>query len=165
MAKRVASRRRKAAELRAEGLSLRQTAERLGVSFKTVHRDLEEWDRAHPKPTSTTCQNQGQNDTADVRHGDFRTALSDLVPGSVDVVLTDPPYPREFLPPDTWAFNALAMNEPARNLLGDEWKPLTEQQWVTGMHRIRKRALTIGDQKQIARLNQDLPPAEKEAAA
>ena len=98
MAKRVASRRRKAAEFRAEGLSLRETAARLGVSFKTVHRDLAEWDQTHPNQTAAACQNESQNDTANVRLGDFRTTLSDLVPGSVDAVITDPPYPREFLP-------------------------------------------------------------------
>lgn len=98
MAKRVASRRRKAAELRAEGLSLRQTAERLGVHFTTVRADLAEWDRTHPNQAPSVLENRGQNPTAHVRLGDFRTTLSDLVPGSVDVVITDPPYPREFLP-------------------------------------------------------------------
>jgi len=92
------TRRRRAAELRAEGLSLRQTAELLKVSFKTVHRDLAEWDQTHPNQAAAACQKQGQNDTADCRLGDFRTTLSDLIPGSVDAVITDPPYPREYLP-------------------------------------------------------------------
>ena len=34
----------------------------------------------------------------DLRHGDFRVVLADIPDGSVDVVLTDPPYPSEFLP-------------------------------------------------------------------
>lgn len=34
----------------------------------------------------------------DIRHGDFRTVLADLPDGSVDLILTDPPYPAEFLP-------------------------------------------------------------------
>ena len=34
----------------------------------------------------------------DIRHGDFRTVLADVPDGSIDVVLTDPPYPGEFLP-------------------------------------------------------------------
>lgn len=34
----------------------------------------------------------------DVRHGDFRQVLADLEPGSVDAIVTDPPYPDEFLP-------------------------------------------------------------------
>ena len=36
--------------------------------------------------------------TCDLRHGDFRVVLADIPDGSVDVVLTDPPYPKEFLP-------------------------------------------------------------------
>jgi site-specific DNA-methyltransferase (adenine-specific) len=31
-------------------------------------------------------------------HGDFRERLLELEPGSVDAILTDPPYPAEFLP-------------------------------------------------------------------
>lgn len=34
----------------------------------------------------------------DLRHGDFRTVLADIPDGSVDLILTDPPYPAEFLP-------------------------------------------------------------------
>jgi len=34
----------------------------------------------------------------DIRHGDFRDALADVEPASVSLVLTDPPYPREYLP-------------------------------------------------------------------
>jgi hypothetical protein len=36
--------------------------------------------------------------TCDLRLGDFREVLADIPDGSVDVVLTDPPYPAEFLP-------------------------------------------------------------------
>jgi len=34
--------------------------------------------------------------TVDIRHGDFREVLADLQ--SVDAIITDPPYPREYLP-------------------------------------------------------------------
>lgn len=34
----------------------------------------------------------------DVRLGDFREALADIEPGTVDAIVTDPPYPDEFLP-------------------------------------------------------------------
>lgn len=34
----------------------------------------------------------------DVRLGDFRTVLADIPDGSLDLILTDPPYPAEFLP-------------------------------------------------------------------
>ena len=33
----------------------------------------------------------------DIRLGDFRDTLSDIAAGSVDAVVTDPPYPREFI--------------------------------------------------------------------
>jgi ParB-like chromosome segregation protein Spo0J len=33
-----------------------------------------------------------------LHHADFRDALADLEPGSVDAIITDPPYPDEFLP-------------------------------------------------------------------
>jgi len=36
--------------------------------------------------------------TCDLRHGDFRIVLADVPDGSVDVILTDPPYPAKFLP-------------------------------------------------------------------
>jgi site-specific DNA-methyltransferase (adenine-specific) len=34
----------------------------------------------------------------DIRCGDFRVVLSDIPSGTVDAIITDPPYPREFLP-------------------------------------------------------------------
>ena len=98
MAKRITTRRRKAAELRAEGFSLREIAARLKVSHETVRVDLAEWDKTHPAACGQLSENRVRNLTPDVRLGDFRTALSDLTPGSVDAVITDPPYPREFLP-------------------------------------------------------------------
>lgn len=36
--------------------------------------------------------------TVDLRRGDFRQVLADLPEGSVDLVFTDPPYAKEFLP-------------------------------------------------------------------
>lgn len=92
-AKRLGIRRRRAAELRAQGLSLRPTAARLKVGLGTVHRDLAEWSRTHPD----AFHNGAPNGTLDVRLGDFRTVLADLPAGSVDAVITDPPYGRESL--------------------------------------------------------------------
>jgi ParB/RepB/Spo0J family partition protein len=37
-------------------------------------------------------------EACDLRVGDFRDVLADVEAGSVDLILTDPPYPREFLP-------------------------------------------------------------------
>lgn len=36
--------------------------------------------------------------SCDLRLGDFRDVLADIPDGSVDLILTDPPYPAEFLP-------------------------------------------------------------------
>ena len=35
--------------------------------------------------------------TTDLRHGDFKTVLADIPDNSLDLILTDPPYPKEFL--------------------------------------------------------------------
>ena len=66
--------------------------------------------------------------------------------------------------PGSWAFKVLPMNDPARELLPDEWISMTEQRWVTGLHHIRKQTLSVGDERQIARLKQEMPPAEALAA-
>lgn len=34
----------------------------------------------------------------DLRLGDFRTVLADIPDGSVDAIITDPPYPKEYVP-------------------------------------------------------------------
>src|ERR1035437_1089184 len=34
----------------------------------------------------------------DLRYGDFKTVLADIPDDSLDLILTDPPYPKEFLP-------------------------------------------------------------------
>lgn len=34
----------------------------------------------------------------DIRHGDFREVLASIEPGTVDAIITDPPYPREYWP-------------------------------------------------------------------
>jgi len=93
-AKRLGIRQRKAAEMRARGFSLRETAARLKVGLGTVHRDLAEWDRTHPD----AFHNGATDGTPDVRLGAFQTELADLPAGSVDAVITDPPYPAEYLP-------------------------------------------------------------------
>jgi len=41
---------------------------------------------------------QGVYDGLDIRRGDFREVLSDIPDHSVDIILTDPPYPQEYLP-------------------------------------------------------------------
>lgn len=46
--------------------------------------------RAEPVEERTTATG------VDIRHGDFRRVLDDIPDGTVDAIITDPPYPREF---------------------------------------------------------------------
>ena len=48
--------------------------------------------RAQPVESVTTIGD------VDIRHGDFREVLGDIEPGSVDAIITDPPYPQEYWP-------------------------------------------------------------------
>jgi hypothetical protein len=67
--------------------------------------------------------------------------------------------------PDTWAFKSLAMNARAREWLPQgEWVPMSEQQWVKGLYKMRKAALDVRDIKYIERLNTVQPPSEVMAA-
>jgi len=67
--------------------------------------------------------------------------------------------------PGTWAFKVLGKNDSTRYILcGEGWMSFTEQQYVRMLYRLRKDALTRGDEAYIARLN-TTPPPSKEAAA
>jgi hypothetical protein len=67
--------------------------------------------------------------------------------------------------PDSWAFKVLPMNDRACTWLTQgSWIGMTEQQWVTGLYKMRKLALGIRDIKYIERLNTSMPPVEEDAA-
>lgn len=63
--------------------------------------------------------------TVDIRHGDFRDVLADLQ--GVDAIITDPPYPREFLPLlddlAAWADKVLAPDGVLVVLFGQTYLP------------------------------------------
>jgi hypothetical protein len=63
--------------------------------------------------------------TVDIRHGDFREVLTDL--SGVDAIITDPPYPREFLPLlgdlAAWADQVLAPDGVLAVLIGQTHLP------------------------------------------
>lgn len=66
---------------------------------------VDEWEaeqRGEPEPADL-----------DIRRGDFRDVLLDIGPGSVTLVLTDPPYPAEYLPlwDDLGAWSASALGD------------------------------------------------------
>lgn len=106
-------------QLRQEGKSIRQIAERARVSVGTVHGDLSTVqnrtvglpDRIVGKDgRSRPAHKPNYNDKVrkepvlldqfdvDIRQGDFREVLSDIEPKSVKVILTDPPYGKKYLP-------------------------------------------------------------------
>lgn len=78
--------------------------------------------------------------------------------------------------PDVWAFKLKAVNESGIKWLNDalaslapdraglEWVDLTEYQYVFLLYRLRKDVLTLGDQRYLEKLNQEMPPAEVRAA-
>lgn len=73
-------------------------------SRRSLLLKVDEWEAAdRPAPAETDL---------DIRAGDFRDVLADVEPGSVALVLTDPPYPAEYLPLwddlGAWADAALA---------------------------------------------------------
>jgi hypothetical protein len=56
-------------------------------------REVESWRVREARAEATSMNTPTQ---VDIRHGDFREVLSDLT--DVDAIITDPPYPQEFLP-------------------------------------------------------------------
>lgn len=63
--------------------------------------------------------------TVDIRHGDFRDTLADLT--GVDAIITDPPYPHEFIPLlgdlATWADKVLGPDGVLAVLIGQTYLP------------------------------------------
>jgi hypothetical protein len=67
----------------------------------------------------------GDVSTVDIRHGDFRDVLADLT--GVDAIITDPPYPHEFIPLlgdlALWADKALRPDGIMAILIGQTYLP------------------------------------------
>jgi len=61
---------------------------------------LDPWaqDRAQLVRTARERQRTTNDDDPEIRRGDFADALADLEPGSVSLILTDPPYAQDALP-------------------------------------------------------------------
>jgi site-specific DNA-methyltransferase (adenine-specific) len=81
-----------------EALSILPTEElpNKAIELKRLERIAREYQAEEQRKTPPIAVLTRPN--ADIRHGDFRTALTDIPDGSVDLFLTDPPYPREYLP-------------------------------------------------------------------
>lgn len=67
-------------------------------SVADLRRELKHAKEQTPKPDTPMVS--ADHEAAGIRllHGDFRDRLIDLDPGSVDLILTDPPYPKDDLP-------------------------------------------------------------------
>lgn len=62
--------------------------------------------------------------------------------------------------PATWAIEALPVNESACKWF-EGWRPMTERQWVTGLHKLRH--LTV-DEWVLRNLQDEMPPPEEDVA-
>jgi len=93
------------------GETQEQVAADFGVCQKTVSNIAKKADEVHSRDDDKARKTAHLvSSTFDVRRGDFRQVLADLT--NVSLVLTDPPYPKEFLPLwedlGKWAASALA---------------------------------------------------------
>ena len=76
---------------------LPKVAERIAQgNAQSVKNAIERIRREERQTTKPVLQ--GVYDGLDIRRGDFREVLSDIPDHSVDIILTDPPYPQEYLP-------------------------------------------------------------------
>lgn len=89
-----------------------------------IQRDKEAEQR-RIKKAKADAASAGVQTSVDIRHGDFREVLADLT--NVDAVITDPPYPREFIPLlgdlAAWADKVLAPDGVLAVLMGQTYLP------------------------------------------
>ena len=95
----------------AAGDSQEQVAADFGVCQKTVSNVVTKADTLHTRDDDKARKTAHLKESLfEVRQGDFREVLEDVT--GVSLILTDPPYPKEFLPLWTdlgeWAASALA---------------------------------------------------------
>ncbi len=87
----------------------------------------------------------------DFRHGDFRTALIDVC--DVDLILTDPPYPREFLPLwddlAAWAATSLRPGGLLAAYSGQSYLPMVYHMLASRLEYVWTAALPTGGSSQI----------------
>ena len=76
---------------------LPKVAERIAQGNANSVKDAVERIRREERQTTKPVL-QGVYDGLDIRRGDFQEVLADIPDRSVDIILTDPPYPQEYLP-------------------------------------------------------------------
>ncbi len=86
-----------------DGDSLAQVAADYGVTRKAIRKTVNKVkaaaeEAAAREADAETIQPDAEGDRWKMLHGDFRERLADLPDGSVDLIVTDPPYPAKVLP-------------------------------------------------------------------
>lgn len=102
----------------------RIAAQRHKAREERKKRDLQAADR-RAQHSREQAEQIDAGTTIDIRQGDFRDALADL--HGIDAIITDPPYPREYLhllgDLADWSDKALAPDGVLAVLLGQFWLP------------------------------------------
>jgi 16S rRNA G966 N2-methylase RsmD len=100
--------------------SKKLSADRLARIQRDREAEQRRVDQARAEAASTPVET-----TVDIRHGDFREVLADLA--NVDAIITDPPYPKQYLPLlgalADWADKALAQDGVLAVLMGQTYLP------------------------------------------
>jgi len=86
-----------------DGDSLPQVAADYSVTVRAIRKTINKVkaaaeEAAAREADAETIQPDAEGDRWKMLHGDFRDRLADLPDGSVDLIVTDPPYPAKFLP-------------------------------------------------------------------
>lgn len=86
-----------------DGESLAQVAADYNVTHTAIRKTVNKVkaaaeEAAARQADAETIQPDAQGDGWKMLHGDFYDRLTELPDGSVDLIVTDPPYPAEFLP-------------------------------------------------------------------
>lgn len=68
------------------------------LSVRELRKEIQEHVKRSKREKLLQNINEKENDRVKVLHGDFRLVGKEIEPNSVDLILTDPPYPKEFLP-------------------------------------------------------------------
>lgn len=74
------------------------TAPARTIDVKRAERIAREKTAEERRAQPTDQRTVTADDAIDIRHGDFREVLADIPDWSVDAIITDPPYPKDYIP-------------------------------------------------------------------
>lgn len=121
-----------------------------GFNCPAVDLDFVMMEYNYGKPSALVEYKHVKAKEPDTNHATYR-ALIDLADGYKKGPL---PCFIAFYNPDGWQFKIIPLNDIAKTKCADvanEW--ISEQRFVKGLHRLRKKTLTIEDQRAIDQLN------------